>query len=71
MKTLVYTKANADLSGMDKKIRDVMLPKRFNSEDVKVWQAAANDETGGNLTLWMELALNKASEKYRKTKKKK
>jgi hypothetical protein len=71
MSGLVYTKASADLSGMDKKVRDVMLPKRFNSEDVGVWQAAANEETGGNLTLWMELTLNKAAKKYKRVAKKK
>lgn len=67
--SVVYTKAT-DLSGMDKKKRDVMLPKRFNSDDVNTWQTAANEETGGNLTLWMELKLNEASKKYRVKKKK-
>jgi hypothetical protein len=62
----VYTKEAPELSAMDKKVRDVMLPKRFNSEDVKTWQAAANEETGGNLTLWMELALNRAAKKYKR-----
>lgn len=42
-----------------------MLPKRFNSGDVEVWQIAANEETGGNLSLWMELKLNEAAKKYR------
>jgi len=46
---------------MEKKKRDKMLPKRFDSEDVSRWQAAANEEIGGNLTLWMELKLNAAS----------
>jgi hypothetical protein len=64
--SIVYTKASPDLSAMDKKVRDVMLPKRFNSEDVKVWQIAANEETGGNLTLWMELTLNKEAKKYKR-----
>jgi hypothetical protein len=68
--TLVYTNAIPDLSGMDKKKRDVMLPKRFNSDDVNVWQTAANEETGGNLTLWMELRLNEAAKKYKGKKKK-
>jgi len=43
---------------MEKKKRDISLPKRFNSEDVKKWQEQANLTTGGNLTLWMENALN-------------
>ena len=33
---------------MEKKKRDVSLPKRFNSEDVKKWQEQANLTTGGN-----------------------
>jgi hypothetical protein len=39
---------------MEKKKRDVSLPKRFNSNDIKKWQEKAN------LTLWMENALNNA-----------
>lgn len=45
---------------MLKKKRDVSLPKRFNSEDIKKWQEQANLTTGGNLTLWMEKTLNNA-----------
>ena len=48
---------------MEKKKRDVSLPKRFNSEDVKKRQEQANLTTGGNLTLWMENALNNAVKK--------
>lgn len=48
---------------MEKKKRDISLPKRFNSEDVKKWQEQANLTTGGNLTLWMENALNNAVKK--------
>jgi hypothetical protein len=48
---------------MEKKKRDVSLPKRFNSEDIKKWQEQANLTTGGNLTLWMENALNDALKK--------
>jgi len=43
---------------MEKKKRDKMLNKRFNSDDVKKWQEQANLQTGGNLTLWMENILN-------------
>jgi hypothetical protein len=48
---------------MEKKKRDTMLPKRFASEDIKKWQEQANLATGGNLTLWMENALNNAVKK--------
>jgi hypothetical protein len=48
---------------MVKKKRDTMLPKRFASEDIKKWQEQANLTTGGNLTLWMENALNNAVKK--------
>ena len=51
------------LNNMEKKKRDISLPKRFNSEDVKKWQEQANLTTGGNLTLWMENALNNAVKK--------
>lgn len=43
---------------MEKKKRDKVLTKRFNSEDVKQWQKQANLQTGGNLTLWIENVLN-------------
>ena len=52
-----------EMFNMEKKKRDVSLPKRFNSEDVKKWQEQANLITGGNLTLWMENALNNAVKK--------
>lgn len=48
---------------MEKKKRDVNLPKKFNSEDVKKWEEQANLITGGNLTLRMEYALNNAVKK--------
>ena len=48
---------------MEKKKRDTMLPKRFNTNDIKNWQNEANKATGGNLTLWMENALNNAVKK--------
>ena len=48
---------------MEKKKGDTMLPKRFNSEDVKKWQEQANLTTGGNLTLWMKNTLNNAVKK--------
>lgn len=48
---------------MEKKKRDTMLPKRFASADIKKWQEQANLTTGGNLTLWMENALNNAVKK--------
>jgi len=48
---------------MIKKKKDTVLNKRFNSQDVNNWQDAANNSTGGNLTLWMENALNNAVKK--------
>ena len=47
----------------EKKKRNTMLPKRFNSDDIKNWQNEANKTTGGNLTLWMENTLNNAVKK--------
>lgn len=44
---------------MTKAKKDTRLNKRFRSEDVAKWQLKANEETGGNLTLWIELTLNK------------
>mgnify|MGYP003405975736 FL=1 len=51
---------------MEKKKRDQMLPKRFNSGDIEKWQELANKETGGNLTLLIELTMNKAVERAKK-----
>ena len=48
---------------MEKKKKDTVLNKRFNSDDVNNWQKAANNFTGGNLTLWIELRLNEAAQK--------
>jgi len=48
---------------MEKKKKDTPFSKRFNSEDIANWQKAANDFTGGNLTLWIELRLNEAAKK--------
>lgn len=48
---------------MEKKRRDRMLPKRFNTDDINNWQNEANKTTGGNLTLWMENTLNNAVNK--------
>jgi len=48
---------------MEKKKRNTMLPKRFNSDDIKNWQNESNKTTGGNLTLWMENTLNNAVKK--------
>lgn len=44
---------------MSKKKKDVAVNRRFNSEDLKNWQEQANLITGGNLTLWIEITLNK------------
>lgn len=45
---------------MNKKTRERSLTKKFNTDDVNKWQEQANENTGGNLTLWIELTLNKA-----------
>jgi hypothetical protein len=44
---------------MSKKKKDVAITRRFNSKDLNDWQEQANLSTGGNLTLWIELVLNK------------
>jgi hypothetical protein len=48
---------------MEKKKRELSVTKRFNENDVKKWQEAANLSTGGNLNLWMENKLNEAAKK--------
>jgi len=55
---------------MIKKKKDTVLNKRFNSEDVNNWQDAANNSTGGNLTLWIMLRLNEAAKNDLKVAKK-
>jgi len=44
---------------MSKAKKDTRLNNRFRSEDVAKWQLQADKQTGGNLTLWIELTLNK------------
>lgn len=51
---------------MQKKKHDTLLSKRFNSGDIEKWQELANKETGGNLTLLIELTMNKAVERASK-----
>lgn len=51
---------------MEKKKHDQLLSKRFNSGDINKWQELANKETGGNLTLLIELTMNKAVERASK-----
>jgi hypothetical protein len=55
---------------MGKKKKDIVVTKRFNTDDVNNWQTAANEFTGGNLTLWIELRLNEAAKKDLKASKK-
>lgn len=45
----------------------IQLPKRFEEKDIQLWQKKADKETRGNLTLWMEIALNKAAKKKKQT----
>lgn len=46
---------------MPKAKKDTRLNKRFRSEDVTRWQLKADEETNGNLTLWIENTLNAKS----------
>ena len=48
---------------MPKKKHDTLLSRRFNSGDIEKWQELANNETGGNLTLLIELTMNKDVER--------
>lgn len=51
---------------MPKKKHDTLLSRRFNSLDISKWQELANKETGGNLTLLIELTMNKVVERASK-----
>ena len=46
------------------------LPKGFDEEDIKRWQQVADKETRGNLSLWMDIVLNKAADKVLGVRKK-
>ena len=46
------------------------LPKGFDEEDIKRWQKVADKETRGNLSLWMDIVLNKAADKVLGVRKK-
>jgi hypothetical protein len=46
------------------------LPKRFEEKDIERWQKVADKETRGNLSLWMDLTLNKAADKVLSVRKK-
>lgn len=52
---------------MAKKKHDILLSRRFYSGDIDKWQELANKETGGNLTLFIELTMNKAVERANKS----
>lgn len=51
---------------MQKKKHETLLSRRFNLGDIDKWQELANKETGGNLTLLIELTMNKAVERASK-----
>ena len=51
---------------MPKKKHDTLISRRFNSKDIEKWQELANKKTGGNLTLLIELTMNKAVERASK-----
>jgi len=59
-------KQKLNLFSMAKKKHDRQLSKRFNGSDIDKWQELANKETGGNLTLLIELTMNKAVERVSK-----
>jgi hypothetical protein len=46
------------------------LPKRLEEKDIERWQKVADKETRGNLSLWMDLTLNKAADKVLSVRKK-
>ena len=46
------------------------LPKRFEEKDTERWQKVADKETRGNLSLWMDIVLNKAADKVLGVRKK-
>ena len=46
------------------------LPKRFEEKDIERWQKVADKETRGNLSLWMDIVLNKAADKVLGVRKK-
>ena len=48
----------------------ILLPKRFEKTDIKRWQQIADKETRGNLSLWMDIVLNKAADKVLGVRKK-
>ncbi len=45
----------------ESKKRDTQLNRKFNKQDIELWQECANKETNGILTLWIELTMNKAT----------
>lgn len=47
-----------------------LLPKRFETKDIERWQKVADRETRGNLSLWMDIELNKAADKVLGVRKK-
>jgi hypothetical protein len=51
---------------MAKKKHNTLISRRFYSGDIDKWQELANKETGGNLTLLIELTMNKAVERASK-----
>lgn len=46
--------------------RDRQITKKFCGKDVEMWQQKADEQTGGNLTLWMEIVCNAAAKSDKK-----
>lgn len=46
--------------------RDRQVTKKFCGKDVEMWQQKADEQTGGNLTLWMEIVCNAAAKSNKK-----
>jgi hypothetical protein len=46
--------------------RDRQVTKKFYPKDVELWQSKADEQTGGNLTLWIELVCNAAAKSNKK-----
>lgn len=50
---------------MKKKKNKVLLPKRFEADDIDKWKQQAQKKHNGNLSLWMAVTLNAASKKIK------
>jgi hypothetical protein len=52
----------------NKKKRDKVFNRKFNSEDINEWQKLADEDIrGGNLTTWVEMQLNNVVKQRKKS----